>query len=196
MTKSRKIWLDVVRATAILCVVLCHSVEAFYRPVLLGQLQVSFPLWNIENLLFTVGRMGVPLFLATTGALILPRDYPDVSAFYKKSLLPLFLTTEIWIFFNYIFCCVIEHQTFNISRLLLEMLFLKILLPFTHVVYARDLRMLHCTPFSFPVIADIHKPPAVFTAVYSWYRYLFYDSNSKCFFQRSNHCYARSQPTV
>lgn len=100
MTKSRKIWLDVVRATAILCVVLCHSVEAFYRPVLLGQLQVSFPLWNIENLLFTVGRMGVPLFLATTGALILPRDYPDVSAFYKKSLLPLFLTTEIWIFFQ------------------------------------------------------------------------------------------------
>ena len=63
MTKSRKIWLDVVRATAILCVVLCHSVEAFYRPVLLGQLQVSFPLWNIENLLFTVGRMGFRCFL-------------------------------------------------------------------------------------------------------------------------------------
>lgn len=73
MTKSRKIWLDVVRATAILCVVLCHSVEAFYHPVLLGQLQVSFPLWNIENLLFTIGRIGVPLFLATTGALMLPR---------------------------------------------------------------------------------------------------------------------------
>ena len=44
MTKSRKPWLDVVRAAAILCVVLCHSVEAFYRPVLLGQLPVSFPL--------------------------------------------------------------------------------------------------------------------------------------------------------
>ena len=126
MTKSRKIWLDVVRATAILCVVLCHSVEAFYHPVLLGQLQVSFPLWNIENLLFTVGRIGVPLFLATTGALMLPRDYPDVSAFYKKSLLPLFLTTEIWIFCNYIFYCLIEHKAFDVSRLILEMLFLKV----------------------------------------------------------------------
>ena len=188
MTKSRKIWLDVVRATAILCVVLCHSVEAFYRPVLLGQLQVSFPLWNIENLLFTVGRMGVPLFLATTGALILPRDYPDVSAFYKKSLLPLFLTTEIWIFFNYIFCCVIEHQTFNISRLLLEMLFLKSS-SLSHMWYMPV--MLHSTPFSFPVIADIHKPPAVFTAVCSWNHHLFYNSNSKCFFQRGNHCYSR-----
>ena len=125
MSKSRKPWLDVVRATAILCVVLCHSVEAFYRPVLLGQLQISFPLWNIENLLFTVGRIGVPLFLATTGALMLPRNYPDVSAFYKKSLLPLFLTTEIWIFFNYIFYCLVEHKTFDISRLILEMLFLK-----------------------------------------------------------------------
>lgn len=67
MSKSRKPWLDIIRATAILCVVLCHSVEAFYRPVLLGQLRLSFPFWNIENLLFTVGRIGVPLFLATTG---------------------------------------------------------------------------------------------------------------------------------
>ena len=65
MSKSRKPWLDIIRATAILCVVLCHSVEAFYRPVLLGQLRLSFPFWNIENLLFTVGRIGVPLFLAT-----------------------------------------------------------------------------------------------------------------------------------
>lgn len=112
MTKSRKPWLAVVRATAILCVVLCHSVETFYHPVLLGQLQVFFPLWNIENLLFTIGRIGVPLFLATIGALMLPRDYPDVSAFYKKSLLPLFLTTEIWIFCNYIFCCMVEHKAF------------------------------------------------------------------------------------
>ena len=125
MSKSRKPWLDIIRATAILCVVLCHSVEAFYRPVLLGQLRLSFPFWNIENLLITVGRIGVPLFLATTGALMLPRDYPDVSAFYKKSLFPLFLTTEIWIFFNYIFYCLIEHKTFEISRLILEMLFLK-----------------------------------------------------------------------
>ena len=52
MSKSRKPWLDIIRATAILCVVLCHSVEAFYRPVLLGQLRLSFPFWNIENLLY------------------------------------------------------------------------------------------------------------------------------------------------
>ena len=117
MSKSRKPWLDIIRATAILCVVLCHSVEAFYRPVLLGQLRLSFPFWNIENLLFTVGRIGVPLFLATTGALMLPRDYPDVSAFYKKSLFPLFLTTEIWIFFNYIFYCLIASlkKTFAVG---------------------------------------------------------------------------------
>lgn len=191
MTKSRKIWLDVVRATAILCVVLCHSVEAFYRPVLLGQLQVSFPLWNIENLLFTVGRMGVPLFLATTGALILPRDYPDVSAFYKKSLLPLFLTTEIWIFFNYIFCCVIEHQTFNISRLLLEMLFLKSS-SLSHMWYMPVILGCYIAlPFLSRLLQTSTNLRAVFTAVYSWNHHLFYNSNSKCFFQRGNHCYSR-----
>ena len=42
MSKSRKPWLDIIRATAILCVVLCHSVEAFYRPVLLRSAPVIF----------------------------------------------------------------------------------------------------------------------------------------------------------
>ena len=148
MSKSRKPWLDIIRATAILCVVLCHSVEAFYRPVLLGQLRLSFPFWNIENLLFTVGRIGVPLFLATTGALMLPRDYPDVSAFYKKSLFPLFLTTEI------------------------------------------------CTPFYFPVITGIFKPQTVLITVCSWYHNLFYDSDSKCFFQGSDHRHSWFQSTA
>ena len=191
MSKSRKPWLDIIRATAILCVVLCHSVEAFYRPVLLGQLRLSFPFWKIENLLFTVGRIGVPLFLATTGALMLPRDYPDVSAFYKKSLFPLFLTTEIWIFFNYIFYCLIEHKTFEISRLILESF-----ITFTYVVYARNIRMLHCTPFYFPVITGIFKPQTVLITVCSWYHNLFYDSDSKCFFQGSDHRHSWFQSTA
>lgn len=190
MTKSRKIWLDVVRATAILCVVLCHSVEAFYHPVLLGQLQVSFPLWNIENLLFTIGRIGVPLFLATTGALMLSRDYPDVSAFYKKSLLPLFLTTEIWIFFNYIFCCVIEHQTFNISRLLLEMLFLKSS-SLSHMWYMPVILGCYIAlPFLSRYCRHPQSPGSIHCCM-SWNHHLFYNSNSKCFFQRGNHCYSR-----
>ena len=182
MSKSRKPWLDIIRATAILCVVLCHSVEAFYRPVLLGQLRLSFPFWNIENLLFTVGRIGVPLFLATTGALMLPRDYPDVSAFYKKSLFPLFLTTEIWLFFNYIFYCLIEHKTFEISRLILEMLFLKAS-SLSHMWYM-------------PVITGIFKPQTVLITVCSWYHNLFYDSDSKCFFQGSDHRHSWFQSTA
>ena len=98
MSKSRKPWLDIIRATAILCVVLCHSVEAFYRPVLLGQLRLSFPFWNIENLLFTVGRIGVPLFLATTGALMLPRDYPDVCFLQKitVSIIPYYRDMDLF----------------------------------------------------------------------------------------------------
>ena len=125
MLNYRKPWLDIVRAVAIIFVVLCHSVEAFYHPVLLGQRTVSFALWNGENFLFTLGRIGVPLFFATTGALLLPRKYTNASHFYKKSLLPLLLTTEIWIFFYYFFNCFINHKTIQFSQLIMEMLFFK-----------------------------------------------------------------------
>lgn len=45
--------------------------------------------------------------------------------------------------------------------------------------------MLHCTPFSFPVIADIHKPPAVFTAVCSWNHHLFIIPTANVFFKEA-----------
>lgn len=125
MLQYRKPWLDIVRTLAIICVVLCHSVEAFYRPVLLGQGTLSFALWNIENFLFTLGRIGVPLFFATTGALLLPRKYTNANYFYKRSLLPLLLTTEVWIFFYYFFNCLMNHKSINFLQLLMEMLFFK-----------------------------------------------------------------------
>lgn len=123
--KKRKLYLDIIRSCAIILVVICHSVEQFYRPVLFGQRKVSFLCWSAENILFILGRVGVPLFLAVTGTLLLNRKYDNVIEFYKKSLIPLVFTTEIWIILNYLFCCTIGTTEFGLFDLIEQIFFLK-----------------------------------------------------------------------
>lgn len=121
----RQEWLDAARTLGIALVVFCHSVETYYRPVLLGQKQVDILPWLAENFMFFVGRMGVPLFLCISGVLLLGREY-QVKQFYKRSLLPLVITTELWIIINYLFVCSpVQNHSFRIDELLREMLFLK-----------------------------------------------------------------------
>ncbi len=123
-SNSRFIWIDYTRVYAILFVVLCHATESYYGAVVRGEQTINFIPWIVENSLFTVGRLGVPLFLAITGALMLSREL-DPIRFYKKSLLPLVITTEIWIVFNYFFACAFQGVLFQPVDLITEMLFLK-----------------------------------------------------------------------
>ena len=123
--KNRIIWLDAARTLGIMLVVGCHAVETYYRPVLRGKAEITLLPWIVEHVLFTAGRLGVPLFLAISGALLLKREY-QVKDFYKKSLIPLLLTTEIWIVLNYLFVCSpVKNEAFHLPELFQEMLFLK-----------------------------------------------------------------------
>lgn len=124
--KERQSWIDYARVCAILCVVLCHATESFYGAVMRGEYRIDTVPWLVENTLFTIGRLGVPLFLAITGALLLGREL-EPERFYKKSLAPLVLTTEIWILLNYLFVCVFQNVEFKFSDLICEMLFLRTL---------------------------------------------------------------------
>lgn len=124
--QGRKVWIDYARVFAILCVVLCHATESYYGAVIRGTHHVGSLAWMVENSLFTLGRLGVPVFLAITGALLLGRDIKPTE-FYKKSLVPLILTTEIWIIINYLFVCVVDGMDFVLKDLIWEMLFLKTL---------------------------------------------------------------------
>ncbi|MFY9198788.1 MAG: acyltransferase family protein [Acutalibacteraceae bacterium] len=83
MGRKRIAWLDYARSIAIVCVCICHSTEIFYHGVLIGESDVTNALWFLLNSLYTFGRIGVPLFLMLTGALMLGKDIaPNV--FYKK----------------------------------------------------------------------------------------------------------------
>lgn len=109
---------------AVVCVVMCHAAETYYRPILLGEAQTGVIQWFLLNFLFMVGRIGVPVFLGITGVLMLGKEWEPFS-FYKKYLIPMIVTTEIWIFINYIFQWKVQNEGFFLKRLLREMLFLK-----------------------------------------------------------------------
>ena len=109
LEKNRIIYLDIARTFAIIFVVLCHSVELIYKMNLQGWISISLNARIFKTIVFTLGRIGVPLFLFLTGYLLLNRKYDndaDIKKFYKKNLLPLIVTTEVWILiyniYNYI----------------------------------------------------------------------------------------------
>lgn len=122
--RKRIIWLDYARVFAVVCVVMCHAVETYYRPILLGEAQTGGLQWFLLNFLFMAGRLGVPVFLGITGFLMLGTEWEPFS-FYKKYVIPMIVTTEIWIFINYIFQWKVQNEGFFPGRLLREMMFLK-----------------------------------------------------------------------
>lgn len=124
---ERITWIDNARALAIISVVICHVTEGVFR-------------LNIDNLpgypllkqitaltLFTVGRLGVPLFFFITGFLMLDREYDEekTKIFYKSNFLNLLITTEIWILIYNIFNSVFYQEPFRLGEYLRNALFLK-----------------------------------------------------------------------
>lgn len=124
--KQRNIKFDIIRTFAILCVILCHSVEAIF--------DFSQQGWDILNnssrifmfVTFTIGRLGVPLFLLLSGALLLRKsinDDNDLANFYKRSLLSLFIVNEIWVvIYNIFFVLTGQIKEVTVGYIIMELL--------------------------------------------------------------------------
>ena len=97
--KERMIELDYIRTFAILCILLTHTTERVYtlNAMTLAQESVYSRIFSVS--LFTVGRLGVPLFFFLTGFLMSGGDYgyERIIKFEKRNVLGLMITTEIWI---------------------------------------------------------------------------------------------------
>lgn len=128
MSKDRVAYFDMVRAVAIIIVVLGHALHYAYG---FDYESLSLlPAFERNGVLITyaVERTFVPLFLFLTGALLLPRDYEKegaITLFWKKNLLSLIVTWEVWIILYAIFDCVVENKVFSIVTLIKRMLFLE-----------------------------------------------------------------------
>lgn len=124
--KMRSNCIDLARSFAILCVILTHTTENTY---ILNA--TEYTPHNLHSALpglalFTIGRLGVPIFLFLTGYLLLDRDYSGQTSlrFWKHSLIPLLITTEIWIIIYHFFIIAFFHKTFDLMKLLKELTFL------------------------------------------------------------------------
>ena len=88
--KERIFYYDLLRAFAIIAVIICH-VDHFFGP-LTSTTQI------IAQMTFhDIGRIGVPIFLMISGALLLNREYPDLSQFLKKRFTRIIYPFIFWI---------------------------------------------------------------------------------------------------
>lgn len=125
---SRIAFLDAIRTAAISLVVLCHCTEAVYNFSYdsMASLPSEIQLFILSN--FTLGRVGVPLFLFLTGYLVISKQFDTkdrISKFYKHNYLPLLVTCEIWIILYNLFNAFMGWQTFQAISVLKNMLFLE-----------------------------------------------------------------------
>lgn len=113
MKQRRVIFIDYIRALAILMVIMCHVIDVncmFW----LGYQDMSGARQIILYTLLIFGRCGVPLFLMITGYLLLDRDYSDGKwkSFYLHKWLYLLLVTEIWFAIYEVFAVCVQGKPF------------------------------------------------------------------------------------
>ncbi|MBR1704327.1 MAG: acyltransferase [Clostridia bacterium] len=106
---QRVYWIDVARGLAILSITCCHAATrsfAIYEGTLLEFQSHSLVFSILKACLYIFSRLGVPLFLMITGALMLPRDYERkgaVEKLYQNNWLPILRTTVIWFGIMYLY---------------------------------------------------------------------------------------------
>lgn len=124
---SRNISLDFIRSLAAFFVVLNHVTENIYTftPEFVITMSEKAKWFAFSS--YTLGRIGVPLFLLLTGYLVLSKTFTSdtIVQFYKHSLLPLFFVWEIWILIYCIFIAWFYHIPFDFVDYLCKALFLK-----------------------------------------------------------------------
>ncbi len=128
MNTIRIVKLDIARTFAIFCVVLCHCSEMIYTQQWLNidGTTITSRLFMVAT--FTIGRMGVPIFLFLSGALLLKKsidDDDDILRFYKHNLLPLIIVNEIWVLLYKLYSVYVLNGSFRVIDLIKELLLIK-----------------------------------------------------------------------
>lgn len=130
MTKRIE-WVDLTRASAILLVVLCHASHGIYQINdinFMENLTVTSQLSGL--LMYSAGRIAVPLFLMISGYLLLKRHYDSQKTlnFWSKNCKHLFICCVIWCVIYEIFEIWVTHNITNPTDAIAGILFLKPLL--------------------------------------------------------------------
>lgn len=185
---NRNYSLDVIRTFAITFVVANHAIQ-FLFPFnyktngveLFCNMPFTYQLFQF--VVFTMGRLGVPLFFMLTGFLLVAREYDTkekIIRFYKKNFFGLVLIWYIWIILYNAFLLAFEQRQFVIKDILLEFLLLKNV-PLIHSWYMNEIIIIYAI---IPVLSYFLKKVGhvqelvvgilLFTTVYSYFGWIHY----------------------
>lgn len=157
MISKRRVELDIVRTIAIICVVLCHATEAIYSFTKTDYNSLSNYSKIFMIMAFTIGRLGVPLFLFLTGTLILKKKFDtdeDIKKFYKKNLFSLIRVYFIWIIIYNIYFLINNNKEFVTAEFILKEFFFLKQVPLVNMWY---LPMIIGLYIGLPFVAKIIK---------------------------------------
>ncbi|MEE1037022.1 MAG: acyltransferase [Oscillospiraceae bacterium] len=124
MRQERIKWIDLLRALAILMVILCHATEGIYSLSISGLTDLSVQSKVSAFTLFTFGRLGVPIFLMISGYLLLDKEYDSEKTikFWKNNWFQLFICTEVWFFIYEVFLKISGYEI-GILQVVADLLF-------------------------------------------------------------------------
>lgn len=106
---SRMFWLDLARTVAVISITTNHALNRTWsmNAGSVAELQSISLLSTLMKTFFAIfSRIGVPLFLMISGALLLRKSFEtekQIKRFYQHNLLSLLITSEIWYFIMFWF---------------------------------------------------------------------------------------------
>lgn len=123
--KNRIEWVDLLRAVAILTVLLCHATESIYKLNLEYMSTLALSSKIIVFTCFTIGRLGVPIFLMISGYLLLDRVYDEERTlrFWRKNWVNLLICTVFWYLIYDLFLKFYLKQEITIFTVIKDLLF-------------------------------------------------------------------------
>lgn len=123
--KNRYVILDIIRSIAILLVIVVHAGELLYYEYGTVGFQDLTQSEQFEFLhFFTLGRLGVPLFLFLTGYLMLDRAYLE-ERFFKNRFIPLYVTSVLGISMLVVYDVIVHGVSFEWDIFIEQLLMLR-----------------------------------------------------------------------